>query len=85
MYILGDTTYGSCCVDQVAADHLSSDVVVHYGRSCLSPNTRIPVINVFGKMPIDVDVASRSILEVLNANEDRGENQNQVRIRIRKA
>ena len=49
-YILADTSYGryltllgkgrltgSCCVDEVAAEHVQADVVVHYGRACLSP------------------------------------------------
>jgi diphthamide biosynthesis protein 2 len=45
--ILGDTSYGACCVDEVAAEHCSAEVVVHYGRSCLSPTARLPVIYVF--------------------------------------
>jgi diphthamide biosynthesis enzyme Dph1/Dph2-like protein len=49
-YILADTSYGrygtlaafyadlcSCCVDEVAAEHINADVIVHYGRACLSP------------------------------------------------
>lgn len=47
LYILGDTSYGSCCVDEVAAEHVNADAVVHYGRSCLSPTSRLPVIYVF--------------------------------------
>jgi diphthamide biosynthesis protein 2 len=34
---LADTSYGSCCVDEVAASHADADLVIHYGRSCLSP------------------------------------------------
>lgn len=45
--ILGDTSYGACCVDEVAAEHVNADVVVHYGRSCLSPTARLPVVHVF--------------------------------------
>jgi diphthamide biosynthesis protein 2 len=37
VFILADTSYGSCCVDEVAAEHVSADFIVHYGRSCLSP------------------------------------------------
>lgn len=36
-YILGDTSYGSCCVDCVAASHVEADLIVHVGRACLSP------------------------------------------------
>ncbi|KAG9123716.1 Diphthamide biosynthesis protein 2 [Ceratobasidium sp. 392] len=54
-YVLADTTYGSCCVDEVAAAHIDADVVVHYGHACLSPTSRLPVIYVFGKRNLDVD------------------------------
>lgn len=37
IYILADTSYGSCCVDEVAADHAAADCIIHYGRACLSP------------------------------------------------
>lgn len=47
LYILGDTSYGACCVDEIAAEHVDADVVVHYGRSCLSPTARLPVIYVY--------------------------------------
>ncbi|EKD12682.1 uncharacterized protein L3040_005266 [Drepanopeziza brunnea f. sp. 'multigermtubi'] len=50
--ILADTSYGSCCVDEIAAEHVSADVVVHYGRSCLSPTARLPVIYVFTSHPL---------------------------------
>ncbi|KAI9376671.1 hypothetical protein BJX61DRAFT_530679 [Aspergillus egyptiacus] len=52
LYILADTSYGTCCVDEVAAEHVDADVVVHYGRSCLSPTARLPVIYVFTHKPL---------------------------------
>ncbi|KAF9366344.1 Diphthamide biosynthesis protein 2 [Mortierella sp. NVP85] len=59
VYILADTSYGSCCVDEVAAQHIAADVIIHYGRSCQSPTARLPVIYVFGKQPVDIqDCAS---------------------------
>ncbi|KAG0364287.1 putative diphthamide synthesis protein-domain-containing protein [Gamsiella multidivaricata] len=54
VYILADTSYGSCCVDEVAAQHIAADAIIHYGRSCQSPTSRLPVIYVFGKQPVDV-------------------------------
>jgi diphthamide biosynthesis protein 2 len=53
LFILGDTSYGACCVDEVTAEHVDADVVVHYGRSCLSPTARLPVIYVFTTRPLD--------------------------------
>ena len=55
LFILGDTSYGACCVDEVAAEHVDADCVVHYGRSCLSPPSRLPVIYVFTAPPLDLD------------------------------
>ncbi|CAG8442688.1 3358_t:CDS:2 [Funneliformis caledonium] len=52
IFILADTSYGSCCVDEIAAQHVDAECIIHYGRSCLSPTSRLPVIYVFGKQPI---------------------------------
>ncbi|KAH8554044.1 diphthamide biosynthesis protein 2 [Umbelopsis sp. PMI_123] len=55
VFILADTSYGSCCVDEVAAEHVNADFIVHYGRSCLSPTSRLPVLYVFGQQSISVE------------------------------
>ena len=52
VYILADTSYGACCVDEIAAEHMNADVIVHYGRACLSPTARIPVIHIFTIQPL---------------------------------
>ena len=59
VYILGDTSYGACCVDEIAAEHVDADIVVHYGRACLSPTSRLPVIYVFTKRTIPIDTAEQ--------------------------
>ncbi|KAM0262123.1 hypothetical protein ACHAQJ_001865 [Trichoderma viride] len=53
--ILADTSYSACCVDEIAAEHANSDVVVHYGRTCLSPTSRLPVIYVYTSHELDHD------------------------------
>ncbi|PKS09921.1 hypothetical protein jhhlp_004544 [Lomentospora prolificans] len=53
LYVLADTSYSACCVDEIAAEHANAQVVVHYGRSCLSPTARLPVIYVFTRYPLD--------------------------------
>ena len=58
--ILGDTPYGACCVDEVAAEHVAADVVVHYGRSCLSPTSKLPVMYVFTVRPLDIAAATEA-------------------------
>uniref|UniRef100_A0A3Q3IKL4 2-(3-amino-3-carboxypropyl)histidine synthase subunit 2 n=1 Tax=Monopterus albus TaxID=43700 RepID=A0A3Q3IKL4_MONAL len=54
-FILGDTSYGSCCVDETAAEHVGADCMVHYGSACLSPSKRLPLMYVFEKRPLDVE------------------------------
>lgn len=43
--ILGDVTYGACCIDDYTASKLNADLLIHYGHSCLVPVniTRIKV------------------------------------------
>ncbi|KAJ7119648.1 putative diphthamide synthesis protein-domain-containing protein [Mycena epipterygia] len=64
LYVLADTSYGSCCVDEVAAQHVDADAMVHYGHACMSQTSRLPVIYVFGKKPIDVDDCSQRLAGV---------------------
>lgn len=63
-YILADTSYGACCVDEIASEHVRADVVVHYGRSCLSPTARLPVIYVFTEQSLEIDFVIRAFLEI---------------------
>eukprot|EP01113_Clastostelium_recurvatum_P006807 TRINITY_DN13118_c0_g1_i1.p1 TRINITY_DN13118_c0_g1~~TRINITY_DN13118_c0_g1_i1.p1 ORF type:complete len:153 (+),score=39.93 TRINITY_DN13118_c0_g1_i1:235-693(+) len=35
--VMGDVTYGACCVDDYTARALGADFMVHYGHSCLVP------------------------------------------------
>lgn len=37
LYVMADTTYGSCCIDEVGASHINADCVIHYGHTCFSP------------------------------------------------
>ncbi|XP_064311337.1 2-(3-amino-3-carboxypropyl)histidine synthase subunit 2 [Phalacrocorax carbo] len=64
MYILGDTTYGSCCVDEVAAEHVGAEAVLHYGSACLSPCRKLPVLHIFGQQPLDVGCCAEAFREL---------------------
>ena len=33
--IMGDVTYGACCVDDFTASAMGCDFMIHYGHSCL--------------------------------------------------
>ncbi|KAL9066629.1 MAG: hypothetical protein Q9157_007078, partial [Trypethelium eluteriae] len=63
VYILADTSYGACCVDEIAAEHVDADVVVHYGRACLSPTSRLPVIYVFTSKALDLEATTDTFIQ----------------------
>ncbi|KAJ7380295.1 Diphthamide biosynthesis protein 2 [Desmophyllum pertusum] len=37
-----------------AAEHVQADLIIHYGRACLSQTRRLPVLHIFGKWPITI-------------------------------
>ncbi|KAK9703511.1 putative diphthamide synthesis protein [Popillia japonica] len=54
--IMGDVTYGACCIDDLTARALNVDLLVHYGHSCLVPmdvRTGLKVLYVFVDIKID--------------------------------
>ena len=55
--ILGDVTYGACCVDDIASDELDCDLLVHYGHSCLVPitDTKRKVLYIFVEINVDTE------------------------------
>ncbi|KAG7162947.1 2-(3-amino-3-carboxypropyl)histidine synthase subunit 2-like [Homarus americanus] len=61
VFILGDTTYGSCCVDEVAAEHIGADAVIHFGRTCLSPSRRLPVLYIFTRIKVNIPAVVSSL------------------------
>ncbi|MES1916114.1 MAG: hypothetical protein MHM6MM_007963, partial [Cercozoa sp. M6MM] len=50
--VLGDTSHGACCADEVAAEHADAQVLIHYGNACLSPTRRLPTLYVFGRKKV---------------------------------
>ncbi|KAI1050868.1 hypothetical protein LB507_009446 [Fusarium sp. FIESC RH6] len=61
IYVLADSSYSACCVDEIAAEHVSADVVVHYGRTCLSPTSHLPAIYVYTSHDLDYEVTINEI------------------------
>lgn len=54
--IMGDVTYGACCIDDYTAKALGVDFLVHYGHSCLVPidvTKGIKVLYIFVDIKID--------------------------------
>jgi 2-(3-amino-3-carboxypropyl)histidine synthase len=63
--VLGDVTYGACCVDDLTAAALGADLLVHYGHSCLVPvqNSVIPMLYVFVHISFDPSHLLRCLKE----------------------
>lgn len=53
--IMGDVSYGACCIDDYTARALDCDFIVHYAHSCLVPIdvTKIKVLYIFVTISID--------------------------------
>uniref|UniRef100_A0A803Q5I7 TF-B3 domain-containing protein n=1 Tax=Cannabis sativa TaxID=3483 RepID=A0A803Q5I7_CANSA len=71
MFVMADTAYGSCCVDEVGASHIGADCVVHYGHACLSPTTKLPAFFVFGKAPMSVSDCVKNLTDQATTNNKR--------------
>ncbi|KAL2556645.1 diphthamide synthesis DPH2 family protein [Forsythia ovata] len=66
LYVMADTTYGSCCVDEVGASHVNANCVIHYGHTCLSQTSTLPALFIFGKASISV---SKCVTNLRNCGE----------------
>mmetsp|Transcript_6932 Transcript_6932/g.13632 ORF Transcript_6932/g.13632 Transcript_6932/m.13632 type:complete len:450 (+) Transcript_6932:3-1352(+) len=55
--LLGDVTYGACCIDDVTAKGAGCDFLVHYGHSCLVPIDEVQVASGVATMYVFVDIA----------------------------
>jgi 2-(3-amino-3-carboxypropyl)histidine synthase len=55
--VLGDVTYGACCVDDLGAAALGAHLLVHFGHSCLVPmqHTVIPCLYIFTEIQMDIN------------------------------
>jgi 2-(3-amino-3-carboxypropyl)histidine synthase len=55
--IMGDVTYGACCIDDLGASSIGCDFLIHYGHSCLVPidslSTNMKVLYVFVSIAFD--------------------------------
>lgn len=55
IWVLADTAYSACCVDEVASEHVNADLVVHFGDACLNAVQVLPVVYSFGRPYLDLD------------------------------
>ncbi|KAL1999782.1 hypothetical protein VTN02DRAFT_3989 [Thermoascus thermophilus] len=64
--IMGDVTYGACCIDDYTARALGCDLLVHYAHSCLIPVdvTTIKTLYVF----VDISIDTSHLIATLERN-----------------
>ncbi|PBP24996.1 diphthamide biosynthesis protein-like protein 1 [Diplocarpon rosae] len=64
--IMGDVTYGACCIDDYTARALGCDLLIHYAHSCLIPVdvTTIKMLYVF----VDISIDTAHLLSTLEKN-----------------
>lgn len=64
--IMGDVTYGACCIDDYTARALGCDLLVHYAHSCLIPVdvTQIKTLYIF----VDISIDTSHLIATLERN-----------------
>jgi 2-(3-amino-3-carboxypropyl)histidine synthase len=65
--IMGDVTYGACCVDDFTARSLGADLLVHYGHSCLVPidmTSGIQMLYIF----VGIQIDTKHLIDSLRLN-----------------
>jgi 2-(3-amino-3-carboxypropyl)histidine synthase len=68
--VMGDVTYGACCIDDFTAMGVGCDFMIHYGHSCLVPVdvTRIKTLYVF----VDIGIDIKHFIETVKFNFEPG-------------
>lgn len=65
--IMGDVTYGACCIDDLTSKALGVELLVHYGHSCLVPidqTSGIKILYIF----VDIKIDSSHFIETVKLN-----------------
>nr|CCM18699.1 hypothetical protein, conserved [Leishmania guyanensis] len=72
LFVLADNTFGSCCPDEITAQHYMADCIVHFGEACMSRSTRLPVFYIqpvfhFSALVIDTVPDGKAVEALLDA------------------
>lgn len=68
--IMGDVTYGACCIDDLTAKALGVELLIHYGHSCLIPidqTSGVKMLYIF----VDIKVDPLHFIETVKFNFDK--------------
>jgi 2-(3-amino-3-carboxypropyl)histidine synthase len=61
--IIGDITYGACCITDIDCNILNCDLLIHYAHSCLIPMDKVElnILYIFVEIKIDIDFLVKTI------------------------
>ncbi|KAI9318528.1 putative diphthamide synthesis protein-domain-containing protein [Dichotomocladium elegans] len=68
--IMGDVTYGACCVDDYTARALGCDFLLHYGHSCLVPVDVTPINTLY--IFVDIGIDTQHFVDTIKKNFEAG-------------
>lgn len=69
--VMGDVTYGACCIDDFTARALKCDFLVHYGHSCLIPVDQTPIKTLY--IFVDIKIDPPHLLATIRRNFNAGD------------
>lgn len=58
--------YLSCCIDVVSAEHYNADSLIHYGHSCLNKTEKLPVLFIFEKYNLYIDLLKNELNKIID-------------------
>ncbi|KIV97991.1 diphthamide biosynthesis protein 1 [Exophiala mesophila] len=64
--IMGDVTYGACCIDDYTARALECDLLVHYAHSCLIPVSASIIATLY--IFVDISIDTKHLVSTLSRN-----------------
>lgn len=73
MLIMGDVTYGACCIDDFTAKAMNADLMIHYGHSCLVPIDKTEGINMLYVF-VDIKIDTKHFIDTIEFNFEPGTN-----------
>ncbi|XP_060520255.1 2-(3-amino-3-carboxypropyl)histidine synthase subunit 1 [Cylas formicarius] len=68
--IMGDVTYGACCIDDITAKALGVELLIHYGHSCLVPVDQMSGLKVL-YIFVDIKIDPVHFIDTIKCNFDK--------------
>lgn len=68
--IMGDLTYGACCIDDYLASSMGCDLIVHYAHSCLIPINQLKSGVKYLYIFLDIKFHLEHVLQCIKHNFD---------------